>query len=117
MKKIVIMIIALLCVGCTDQEKLSAAYFMHHPKLLKEEALHCQSLDNKTPDEVTFCDMVMSAATSFAAIIDEQQSSPEKFGQKIMDAEAACVKAQNPQDASCEDVKIYMAVMSLSSPG
>lgn len=116
MKKIVILVCALLCVGCKSQEKLNSAYFMHHPKLLQEEALHCQSLENKTQDEITFCDIVMSAASSFAAIVEEQQADPEKFGQKIMAAEGACVKAQNPNDASCEDVKTYMAVMSLSSP-
>ena len=45
----------------------------------------------------------------------EQRDNPEKFGEKIMKLENACLN--NPHDQTCEEMKKYLAVLSLASPG
>lgn len=57
---------------------------MQHPNVLKKELIKCQT-DNSTQETGKQCQVVISAAQNLMQLIDEQQTDPEKFGQKIME--------------------------------
>jgi len=78
-------------VGCT--EKITYTYLMQHPNQLKQAIVTCQAKNERTKDQASQCEMVMYAAANMLAIISQQQEEPEKFGQRLMDAEVAYVKA------------------------
>ena len=93
--KKILMIVLAVCMFTGCKENLSHSYLMQHPLVLKKEVTRCQSLVDKSSDQATQCASVMSAARDMMAIINEQQEDPEKFGQKILDTEAAYVNAKN----------------------
>lgn len=74
-----------LLMGC--KEKQSYSYYMRHPLELKQEITECQASFVKTKDQAAKCEIVMYAAVNMAALINQQQENPEKFGQRILEAE------------------------------
>lgn len=75
-----------LCVtGC--QEKSNIAYYMRHPQALQAKTIECQFNREKTGDKAAECEMVLYAAKSLVTLLSEQQANPEKFGQRVLDAE------------------------------
>ncbi len=103
------------------QEKLTYHYLMTHPNALQQAAKHCQT----TANQAETCQVVMSAANSFTRLLMEQQQAPEKFGDRILSAQNACVMMKQASSAAntnanaispCEEVKIFLAVVSLSRP-
>lgn len=119
--------------GC-KREALTYSYLMQHPDSLKKEVLRCQSNAEKTNMQATQCEMVMSAAANFSALVEAQQSEPEKFGERIIAAQSACVSAkrafeesqksamvrlseiEKAYQAKCEEVAVLLAVVGLASP-
>lgn len=92
-KKIILMVFIMSSLaGC--KEDLSYTYLVQHPKILKQEMDKCETMNEKTQDQAKQCDMVMYAAAQLTSIINEQQSDPEKFGQHVMDIEAAYAKSK-----------------------
>lgn len=79
-------------VGCN--EKLTYSYLIEHSNVLKQKVADCQSIDEKSSEDISQCQIVMSAAADLIIIINEQQDDPEKFGQKILNAESDWVKAK-----------------------
>ena len=79
--------------GCN--ENMTYEYLMENPQVLKHEVLDCQSSTEKSQREISQCEIVMYAASNFNALVTEQQSDPEKFGQRIMETETtvATIKA------------------------
>jgi hypothetical protein len=113
---IFISMLAMLMLGCKKQ--YSYAYLMQHPAELKQQVAYCQAHGNQANDQDTQCETILFAAASFISLVNEQQDDPQQFGQKILSAETACATKQKnaSDDDICEQVKTYMAVMSLSSP-
>jgi LAS superfamily LD-carboxypeptidase LdcB len=72
-----------LLTGC--KEKQSYTYYLQHPLVLKQAVSDCQSSNAKTKEQEEQCDIVMSAANKILELINEQQSHPEEFGQRILD--------------------------------
>jgi predicted membrane protein len=79
-------------VGC--KQELTYSYLMKHPNVLKQEVAECQSIDEKSNENIKQCQITMNAAADLILIINEQQDDPEKFGQKILDSEIAAAKAK-----------------------
>ena len=95
-KFIILAILFPILTGC--REELNYTYLMQHPVTLKEEVMRCESNGGKSTPGGPTCDLVMRAANDFTSIISEQQENPEKFGQRILDAETDCVKAKDNVD-------------------
>lgn len=95
------LMVVILCfftlTGC--KEKVTYSYLISHPKFLEKEINRCRN-DGETED----CKIVLSAATDLNDIINEQQMDPEKFGQKILDAEYECVLAK---EALVKETQIF----------
>lgn len=110
---------ALLLTSC--QRDMSSDYLMRHPDVLKQEIERCHANETKTREVASRCEVVMSAAERFIKLLNEQQSNPEKFGVRIMEAQAACAKSiltstSTIDTAACHDVKILLAVIGVNSP-
>ena len=79
--------------GCQQQQTLSYSYLITHPAVLAKKSNYCEQ-NRSLSQEDEECKTVMRALTDFTALVREQQFGPEKFGEKIMQAEAASVVAQ-----------------------
>lgn len=92
--------------GCKERQTYS--YLMRHPMVLKQEITECQASIEKTKDQATKCETVMSAGMNMSNIISQQQQDPEKFGQKILDAQENYIKLKEVLAATTkilEDLK------------
>lgn len=77
-------ILVLLCaaIGLTGcNEKLTYEYLVQHPMVLKAEVERCQS--GEQPNQAD-CPVIMNAATNFAAMYNDRQQQPEKFGERLL---------------------------------
>ncbi len=91
-RKLVLSIfLSIVLVGC--QEDLTYSFLMQHPNALKKAVADCQEVNN-SPEQSKQCEIVMFAAANMMSILNDQQANPEQFGQRVMDAEFACVKAK-----------------------
>lgn len=107
LKLFILVFIVPSLMGC--KEKLTSNYLMQHPALLKQEVDKCQSTVNKSREQAAQCEAVMYAAANVMSELDEQQRHPEQFGQRVLDAEFACVKFK-------ENVRVaQQAVVSLKA--
>jgi hypothetical protein len=79
--------------GC--EEKITYSYLMHHPGELQKAILACQSSSDRMLEQERQCEVVMAAGNNMFAVVTEQQADPEKFGQRIMDAELAYAEAND----------------------
>lgn len=77
------------------QKKLTQNYLFTHPSVLKAELNNCYARDNKSNEQITYCEMVEKTANEFSALLIEQQQAPEKFGQRIMQAQTNCLEAKD----------------------
>lgn len=87
-----ILLMMLTLMGC--KRDLTYSYFIEHPMVLKQTVESCQLLNEKSPEEIAQCAVARDAATTLTSVISEQQADPEKFGQRVMAIEAACVQAK-----------------------
>jgi len=87
-----IVAIALLpfLVGCN--EKKTHSYYMRHPKVLEKDLTECQTYSEKSSEQIAQCQTVKYAAANMMSLINELQANQEKFGQRIINAEANYVK-------------------------
>lgn len=136
-RSLLLLIILPVLTGC--QHPLTYAYLMTHPAALEKKVAYCQRGGVSNQDDES-CKLIMHAATDFMALLREQQFDPEKFGNKIMQAEDACISAHEKMvqakrdslmsdkakasylaakqayDEQYEQVRILLAVASTSSP-
>lgn len=87
-----IILMAFAIAGC--KPKIDYSYLMRHPELLEKEFNACRNKNAKTSEEQVQCDMVAYAAANFSSMLIEQQQDPQGFGQRIMDAQIASMKAK-----------------------
>lgn len=94
MLRLGLLLISCLLAGCGEEKNLT--YLTDHPLILKQEIINCQT-NTAVVDrgQNAYCQTVMTAATKVIAIINEQQENPEKFGQKILEAETQLIKLKN----------------------
>jgi len=81
----ILIVLPLLLIGC--KEKQSYSYYMRHPLELKNEITECQSILEKTKEQAAKCEIIMYAAMNITALVNQQQQDPEKFGQRILEAQ------------------------------
>jgi len=93
LQNILIILLPILLTGC--KENLTYPYLMQHPQVLKNAVENCQATKEKSKEEASQCEIVMNAATNLMSVMNEMQENPEQFGQRVMDAENAYVKAKN----------------------
>lgn len=134
-------LLALVLSGCENKEK-NFDWYMQHPLVLKEDIGKCMAQAGREKNAAA-CDIVMRAGVSMTALVNQEQEDPEKFGQRVLDAEealavlheqvvqaeaavrdmkdAAAQKSLNKAIKAYRDqerqIKIYWAVISLTSPG
>lgn len=105
---IFILFLPLLLNGCRDKKTYS--YYMQHPAALSGAIARCQSEPEKTGDKAAECEIVMFAAENMISLINEQQDNPEKFGQRILDAQMAySTLKQQADEASQSYQRLQMA--------
>lgn len=106
--------------GC--QEKYTYEYLMEHPKALKKVIDQCQS---RSPLDDAVCKTAERAADDFNELLLEQQSNPERFGERIMAQEIACVDMRTKaadqssptvKKETCRKARVMLAVVGLNSP-
>ncbi len=111
MNKKILITIAFLLVGCSQQD-LTYQYLMQHPVELERAAIRCQTSD------ATACDVVQHAAEDFSALINQRAKDPQLFGERILQAQEALEKltvtdpAYHEQDAK---VRVLLAVVAATS--
>ena len=71
--------------GC--DEKHTYPYYMKHLDVLKKAMVECESQNEKSKQQALQCEMVMYAAGNIVSLINEQQSDPELFGQRVLTAQ------------------------------
>jgi len=76
-----------LLLGCGQEEK-NHDYYMLHPLELKQEAQNCHPDILEMPQSTAKCKMLVRAMFRMTGIVAEQQTDPEAFGQRVMDAES-----------------------------
>jgi hypothetical protein len=79
--------------GC--KEELTYSYLMQHPSALKQALDNCESTNKQSSVEAAQCNMAVNADAALRTLINNMLQDPEKFGQNILDEEAACVKAKD----------------------
>src|SRR5260221_13548421 len=82
-----LLIFTFLLLGCGQEEK-NYDYYMLHPFELKQEALNCHPDILEMPQSTAKCKMLAKAMFRMTSIVAEQQTDPEAFGQRVMDAES-----------------------------
>lgn len=88
--------------GCNETHTYS--YLMQHPAVLKDEFTQCQASIQKTKEQAAQCEIVLNAAANMMTMMNEQQQDPEKFGQRVMDAEAEYVKSKADLSVAQQEV-------------
>lgn len=86
MQKFILVLVMLLGLSACEK-KLTYSYLISHPQELKAEMDRCQTSDNNDQR----CEIVLYAAANLTAIIRDQQADPQKFGQRVMNAQVQCV--------------------------
>lgn len=116
MKKIAhgFIVILLLPFLISCNENRTYDYYMQHPAVLKQAIKECQSSLEKTKDQAEQCEIVMYAAANIMSLISEQQANPEKFGQRILEAQATYVKMK--QDVARESQSLDELKRKQASP-
>jgi hypothetical protein len=90
-KWLFLVLLLLVMTGC--EQKRSYSYYMQHPGALREAVGRCQSSAlPKSTDQAAACEIALYAASNVMSLLREQQTDPEAFGQRILDAEAACIR-------------------------
>lgn len=112
-KKIILIAISVGLMGCS--QKTTYSYLIEHPTELKNQFDACQSLEQKSPDQVTQCEEVTRAAAYVSAVINEQQQNPEAFGQKVLDIEAANVKLEKAVEEAQQNIAALKAKQASAS--
>lgn len=111
--------IGILAVGCLAgcNEKLTYAYLMQHPDVLKAEIQRCESLsiNQRTSENSAQCKIVANAANDMLIFISAQQQDPQEFGQKILDLQMAFAKSAQ-QLADAEQAVAALKTKNASSP-
>lgn len=83
------LLVGLTLVGC-DSSQPSYEYLMQHPSELRDAALRCQQLTVQSH----YCDIVLYAATNAQTMLTQQQSDPERFGERILETQMALANTQ-----------------------
>lgn len=104
---ITLMVIVPVLTGC--EKELTYSDLIQQPLVLKKEVERCQSLEEKTNDQITYCEMVMNAANYVVPFINEMQEDPEKFGQRILTTQEAYMKAKVDLDKAQQSVDMLKA--------
>src|SRR5581483_8444278 len=86
---ILALFLTLALFGC-EQRPTTLNDLLKRPLLVKEKAATCRASLTKTAEQEAQCLLVMEAATKIMAIIVEQQTDPEKFGEGILQNETQC---------------------------
>lgn len=105
---ILITILSITLFGC-QEANYTHDYLIQHPLLLKDEIEYCQSLMNKTPAQTKRCDLATTATATLMVLISERQQDPERFGQRVIDAEISYVKAKQDHQAARQVLDILVA--------
>lgn len=100
-----IVFLLFLLTGC--KEKQTYTYYLQHPLVLKQAVSECQSSSEKIKEQEEQCDIVMSAANKILELINDQQTHPEGFGQRILDEQREYAKLKE------QAVKAKAALVSL----
>jgi hypothetical protein len=91
-KTLIILSLLPVLTGCNEKQTYS--YYMRNPEVLKKAVMRCQSNTQTSKEDIAQCEIVLYSATKMIALVNEQQENPEKFGQRILDAEAEYVNAK-----------------------
>jgi hypothetical protein len=120
-ERIMLMVIlALVLTGCKG--KMSYSYLLNNPAVFQEEVNRCQLNRDTSKEASARCEKVLFAAANVQSLMDDMMQDPEKFGQKILDEEEACVntkqalhqaeQALNQQQASPEAKQVAQDALS-----
>ena len=117
-KSVTWVLLLLMLLGCSHE--LTQSYLMQHPKVLQQAVADCEAMEGKSQAQLKQCDAVLYAAASFTSLLNDQQADPKRFGQRVMDAETAYVRACEAKDTKAsiergEEVATLLAVVGVSS--
>lgn len=105
-KMLIILFLLPSLTGCNKNQTYS--YYMRNPEVLKAALTVCQTNNPITKEEITHCEIVLYSATKMLSLINEQQADPEKFGQRILNAEMNYMKLKkvvNDTQVSLDKIK------------
>lgn len=80
-KNYILLLNIILLTSCNQQT--THMYLLQHPKELKAEVEHCESLSQSSE----YCLMVKRTYEDFYGLVNLRQSNPLQFGQQIISAE------------------------------
>ena len=100
MKNITFKLLLSLCLlftlsGCNKQP-LAYDYLMQHPAVLQEKMMQCPFTTTDDPK----CEVIKHAEHDFSLLVQEAQSNPEQFGEKILVAEKLLVEKREARPQS-----------------
>jgi septal ring factor EnvC (AmiA/AmiB activator) len=100
LQRALILVLGLSLFGC-DHSQPSYEYLMQHPDLLRQAALSCEKADASS----SYCEIVMYAATNAQTMLTQQQSDPERFGERILETQMALAKTRDDIQSLEQSIK------------
>lgn len=101
-----------LLTACDQQQTYSKFYLMTHPAALQKTIQTCHKMQVMAQSFSEQCRIANEANIEISNLVNEQQSNPQGFGQRILEAEMRyAVQGDNG-----DEIKILLAVVGLSSP-
>src|SRR5436190_1273493 len=94
---------SLLLTSC--KEKQTYSYYMCHPQQLQQAITECQSSFQKTKEQAEQCEAVGYAAVNMNTLVNQLQADPEKFGQRVLDAQENYAKLTAKADEATKAVE------------
>lgn len=108
-------ILLLLMLSACEQRKYTYAYLMQHPTVLKRAVAACKPESTAQTEQ---CEIVLYAAAQFTSLLNEQQSDPQAFGERLLRAQMLYAKANHGENLADEKQEIndMLAVIGVNSP-
>ncbi len=105
LKRFAMLGLCLTTVGCQQQE-MSVDYLVMHPYVLEKQLVNCSNGNTANNQPTTpHCKMVFEAQSILRTFLQAEQADPERFGQRILDAEYDLVQLQTKLATANEEVQ------------
>ena len=108
-RRFVLLALCLATVGCQQQE-MTVDYLVTHPYVLEKQLVNCSNDNTMNNQQITpHCKMVGEAQSILRTYLQAEQADPERFGQRIIDAQYDLSQLQVKLAAANDEVKALQA--------
>lgn len=104
-RRLVLLSVCFAMVGCQQQD-MTVDYLVTHPYVLEKQLVNCSNDNTVNNQQITpHCKMVADAQSILRTYLQAEQADPERFGQRILDAEYELSQLKIKLAAADEELK------------